>query len=102
MSRKPMTEARAWRKLAERFATHCGYICPTLQDWGEGRTDDWNGLPSIVEAGTARRMRRRVSRHTKIAEGGYIQRLTDFGSPRNAHARVIFCLLMALECEEEA
>ena len=95
-----MTEAAAWRMLAE----WCGegkvsrrrYLCLRLEDALYGWSDrDYDPLPKGIPY---ERMERRLERHSAMSAQGRYARLN---SSRN-HARVIFCLLMALECDEEA
>jgi hypothetical protein len=108
---RKLTEAQAWRKLAKRAVTRVGYLCPLLESWGEGLADVWTEAPP-PPWGDFRKMLRRIRRHevgAVVSSDGKLLYGTVFpvdvalgGDCRNSHARVIFCLLMALECEEES
>ena len=93
---KGMREAQRWRALAEWFAADVNraYVCNALNPWG--RHPD-----------TA--MRARAGEHTAMSSGLFDTDTLDLNeyyvSPaeeyRSSTCRVIFCLLMALECESE-
>lgn len=108
MTRPPtvLREAAAWRELAEMFARRPmtgGYVCHSLAPdgpwWSPAPRKSWP-RPAMLE-----RANMHVSLHNGcVAEGGTLHVYGDGGYwnwMRN-DARVIFCLLMALECEDEA
>ena len=95
-------EARAWRECAEwcdrnRKAASNG-LC-VLLSWTCGGWKSDVVLPSHWPHG---KMLRRVERHARRnTTGCYLDSLWPERRPLR-HSRVIFCLLMALECEDEA
>ena len=100
---KQLSEAAAWRKLAEWVANRRAYfLCLSLRDWAEGYENAKNEkAPFRAKWGT---MAERIHTHAEMgtfndAEFGP----GGLGDPKdNADTRVMFCLLMAHECEEEA
>ena len=99
MTRKELlTEAAAWRKMAEWCVKHYGFVCTETEAWSRG----WSIPP--FEAPWAS-MHNKVSSMANASREhpGSIWNTTALASPMaNKDARVIFCLLMALECEQEA
>ena len=98
-----LSEAAAWRKLAEWCAiTEAYYLCWSILDWSL-RTPNGRGQKAPFRA-RWKAMSNRASAHA--ATGDLCTR--DSGpmglgyTAPNHNGRVIFCLLMAIECETEA
>lgn len=102
-ARKPLSpEAVAWRKLAAWYATNDGWICWNTATWAG--IHEWYDTPMPFRA-PWRLMHARVYAHGEMgAIFGDIVTPAGLAPPydKNCNARVIFCSLMALECEEEA
>ena len=105
MSRKEKLkqEAAAWRKLAEWCSNRiANYLCWSIQCWVRGDADSWDVPAPILAPWTG--MYRRIESHARLGEYADM----EFGPmglgevKANSDARVMFCLLMALECEAEA
>lgn len=97
-------EAAAWRKLAEWCVTHGAFLCNATDDWAAGFAS-YEGRPPFDAPW--QRMHDRIYHHAEV--GTYSEVLEDFTfytqpfeSNADNHARVMFCLLAAMECEEEA
>lgn len=100
---KQISEAQAWRECARFYAkgTDRVFICNDLnlaRQQYDGRWHSW--VPRnrrIPLYWPHAEMQERIESH---ANGETLDRDNYDSFPRN-DARVIFCLLMALECEEE-
>ena len=98
---KQMTEAAAWRKLAEWYATGTGWICWNTGEWSGVRNYDYDCGP-IPFSAPWRIMYSRVSAHSEMGKEWIpVTHGLAHHSEQNSDTRVIFCLLMALECQEE-
>lgn len=99
MTRKVLlTEAAAWRKLAEWCATHDGFLCGVTGEWA----NQWAVPPFRADWWAMHRDVTAMASAATCDTGGHWNN-TALASPKaNEDARVIFCLLMALECEQEA
>lgn len=105
MTARQMTEAQAWRLVAERFADE--RVAPR---WG--LCHEVAELPGeLVSALIRRKMETRVYRHMRLLESygplavegrrGENGFLTETGTRQGRSVRVLAALLLALECEEE-
>jgi hypothetical protein len=97
-----MTEAQAWRELAEWCVTHNGLLCVVTEEWGNSHA--WVTYGPAPFGAPWARMHKRAKGHSQDSdvEVQFPYCRTALAPPhRNSHARVIFCLLMAHECEEE-
>jgi hypothetical protein len=100
---RKLTEAQAWRKMAEWCVTHGDFLCNATAAWAGG--SDWYTAPFAAPWDA---MHDRVSDHADMGfysteKREWTQYRQCLGWPNDAKGtRVIFCLLMALECEEEA
>lgn len=108
---KELTEAAAWRKLAEWCGTgkpeRRTYLCDRLSGLFDG-ADSYSpknadplpdGLPRV-------KMHKRMMTHNPSGYQSLVAddsgNMYDFRhASKGNHPRVIFCLLMAIECEEE-
>jgi hypothetical protein len=91
-----MTEAHAWRKLAEWCVENYAFLCPNTIGWAGGTLAAPFPAPWYL-------MHDRLTEYVKTGavRPDHFWNETALASPEpNEHARVIFCLLMALECEE--
>lgn len=97
-------EAKAWKRLAEWCVTHGDFLCNAIRAWAD---KEWHNFGRPFNAPWSA-MAYRIECHAAI---GFYNPDTEMDSrypypladcTPNQHARVIFCLLMALECEEEA
>lgn len=108
---KQLSEAAAWRKLAE----WCGsgkpdrraYLCDRLSGWFDDAYSYGPDSADSLPRGLPREaMHERISAHRLYGEGNLIvdewDRIWGKRASERNHPRVIFCLLMAYECEEEA
>lgn len=90
-------EAAAWRKLAEWCATHYGFLCGVTGEWANA----WAVPPFHADWWAMHRDVTAMATAATDTEG--LWNNTALASPMaNEDARVMFCLLMALECEAEA
>ena len=102
MTRK-LTEAQAWRKLAKWCGEYGDFLCNLTDAWAND--SDIYGPPPFAAPWDA--MHDRVSDHADMGfycteTGKWKQCRQCLGWPDEAKGtRVIFCLLMALECGEE-
>lgn len=114
MNAQRKAEAKAWRRLAEWCANGSparrSYLCDAMnRGW---RDSDYDVIPTTIPL---RDIRARMEAHVAAehAESGNwcaVLGETRDGRPwydvppftKRNDARVIFCLLMALECEDEA
>lgn len=99
---KQLSEAAAWRKLAEWCAGHEALLCVALADWERGGSfydrppfrGPWEAMHKTVKP---------MADASEVpCENGWMCMTALADSLPNRDPRVMFCLLMAHECEEEA
>lgn len=99
-----MTEREAWESLAVLVARFPYRFREGLCAELSRRVDGLRGV--VPKYSQVHAMYERIKKHADMARdghGGYLYSPYDpKGGSASAHARVIFCLLMALECEDEA
>ena len=97
-----MTEAKAWTKLAKWFAADIGreFICNALS------APHLRGL-KFLDSKMAETMHARIKVHMMyldLSAGSTLDVSEDgtfWQNHKSSSARVMFCLFMAMECEEE-
>lgn len=97
-----MTEREAWESLAMVVARRPSWFREGLCMEMNCRIRDWqSAIPKLLPV---YQMLDRMKVHAGMArDGAYLYSPYEpEGGRASAHARVIFCLLMALECEDEA
>lgn len=101
---KQLSEAAAWRKLAEWCVGRWDFLCNATREWRSGTAAHSGRAPFPAPWD---RMNDRIEAHAEV--GVYDDEAdnwpgwtTPFSGGKDDHSRVMFCLLMAHECEEEA
>ena len=101
MSRKEelKQEAAAWRKLAEWCVKNDGFLCTMTSGWAHG----WDARPPFAAPWADIHEQVSGMARTAVVQTHKFWNTTALAAPSSdEHARVMFCLLMALECEAEA
>lgn len=106
---KQLNEAAAWRKMAEWVEKHPSEsehgLCSLL--WWKVESPGVSAVQTMPAECPYSLMYERIKGHTddddNTMTGAYLHRCydDDCNVTHTPHARVIFCLLMALEAEEE-
>ena len=96
------TEAKAWRGLAEWCVTHNHWLCWHIGGWCGLHT--WAMIVKAPFRAPWADMYRRITTHALMGRwvsDDVVDEGLDHYDVVNSHARVMFCELMALECESE-